>query len=193
MSDKHIIAAMETLLSLHRLPLHLTNPSLNSRSQTGQHKTLNNSIFINLPKRTWKLYAQAKGFGTTMPEEKKANTETITGTNSGRKNGDGGNDDEIPQVVFERMIVRILFYVGVPLSMGVAFLLLFDIMKDQYALEVPIWLPFLTTFLTFGASALGIAYGTLSTSWDPEKEGSFLGVEEVQRNWVELWREEDGF
>ena len=57
--------------------------------------------------------------------------------------------------------------------------------------DVPLWLPFLTTFITFGASTPGIAYGTLSARWDPEKKGSFLGLEKAQRNWVEMWKEEN--
>uniref|UniRef100_M8BPI0 Uncharacterized protein n=1 Tax=Aegilops tauschii TaxID=37682 RepID=M8BPI0_AEGTA len=51
-------------------------------------------------------------------------------------------------------------------------------------------LELLTILLSFGTSALGIAYGTLSASWDPEKEGSLLGVDEARTNWPELWKEE---
>lgn len=58
--------------------------------------------------------------------------------------------------------------------------------------DVPKWLPFVTTFITFGASALGIALGSLSTSLNAAEEGSFLGFEQVQKNWIEMWKEEDG-
>lgn len=77
------------------------------------------------------------------------------------------------------------------MGLGLAFLHLFGELKEHQVWEAPLWLPFTTTFLTFGASALGIAYGTLSTSLDAERKGSVLGLEEVQRNWVEMWKEED--
>lgn len=105
------------------------------------------------------------------------------------KNDD--DDDEIPQVVTERMLVRIVAAVGLPLATGIAFLNVFEYIKENHLWDVPVWLPFLTTLLTFGTSALGIAYGALSTSWDAEKKGSILGFEEAQKNWVDMWREED--
>ncbi|GFP81020.1 uncharacterized protein pam68-like [Phtheirospermum japonicum] len=89
------------------------------------------------------------------------------------------------------MISRILFYVGVPLAIGFAFLQLFGVAKEQNLWDVPKWLPFLTTFITFGASALGIAFGSLSTSLDADEEGSFLGFEQVGKNWGEMWKEEE--
>lgn len=120
--------------------------------------------------------------------EKKTTKKEITP----RKNDNEDDDDEkIPQAVFDRMIVRILFFVGVPMGIGVALLNLFGAVKAQRSWDVPVWLPFLTTFIFFGASALGIAYGTLSTSWDEEKKGSLLGLEEAQQNWVDMWMEED--
>ncbi|OMO86978.1 hypothetical protein CCACVL1_09353 [Corchorus capsularis] len=125
--------------------------------------------------------ASAKGFGSTPPA-------TVKDNKNSNKNDD---DDEIPQQVFGRMIRRILFSVGVPLATGVALLHIFGVIKEQKLWEIPVWLPFLTTLITFGASTLGIAYGTLSASWDPDKTGSFLGLEEAQRNWVEMWKQEN--
>lgn len=80
---------------------------------------------------------------------------------------------------------------GGPLAIGFALLQLFSVSKEQHLWNVPKWLPFLTTFITFGASALGVAYGSLSTSLDAEEEGSFLGFEQVEKNWVEMWKEEE--
>ncbi|KAE8705295.1 Detected protein of unknown function [Hibiscus syriacus] len=122
-------------------------------------------------------------FSATPPPVKDNAAEKSSNNNS--------EDDEIPQVVFERMISRILVSVGVPMATGVALLHLFGEAKDRNLWDVPLWLPFLTTLLTFGASTLGIAYGTLSSSWDSERKDSLLGLEEAQRNWVELWKEEN--
>ncbi|XWS48481.1 hypothetical protein CRYUN_Cryun13aG0081100 [Craigia yunnanensis] len=66
------------------------------------------------------------------------------------------------------MIAIILVSVGVPLATGLALLHLFGVVKKQNLWDVSLWLPFLTTFITFGTSTLGIPYGTLSASWDPE-------------------------
>ncbi|KAF8413228.1 hypothetical protein HHK36_001204 [Tetracentron sinense] len=180
---------METLSSLALPPLYITKASpLRRRSPTLHPTTMNKP---SSPTRTWELHAEAKGFGRpAVSKKRKQNDEDITNTTSGR-DGDDEDDDKIPSVVFDRMIARILFYVGVPMITGVALLQLFSILKDQHVWDVPLWLPFLTTLIAFGSSALGIAYGTLSTSLDPDKEGSVLGWEEAQQNWPELWKEEN--
>lgn len=145
-----------------------------------------------LRNRIWSVHAKAKGFDrppANSQKEKNARIEPI------RKMSDEKNeykdDEKIPEVVFERMIGRILFYVGAPLATGIVLLRVFDVLKEQHVWDVPLWFAFLTTFITFGASALGIAYGTLSTSWDAEKKGSLLGFEEAQKNWTDIWREEE--
>lgn len=110
------------------------------------------------------------------------------------KNNNAGKDDDddekIPEAVWERMISRILFSVGAPLGTGFVMMQIFSVIKEQNLWDFPIWLPFLIIFITFGASALGIVYGTLSTSWDPERNGSVLGLEEFQKNWMDMWEEE---
>ncbi|XP_062200381.1 uncharacterized protein PAM68-like [Phragmites australis] len=111
------------------------------------------------------------------------------------KAGGGGgegydDDDELPQPVFDRILRRIMFTVGVPMASGVALLNVYDALKRGQGVDVPSWLPLLTILVSFGTSALGIAYGTLSASWDPEKEGSLLGIDEARANWPVLWKEE---
>ncbi|XP_057462218.1 uncharacterized protein PAM68-like [Actinidia eriantha] len=167
---------MKTLVLPKHPPVYITTPSpWNPRTPTLHH-------------RKWKVLSEAKGFNrpqSSSQERKNAPVETI------RRNASDDDDEKIPEVVFERMIARILFYVGAPMATGIAFLQVFGVLKEQNLWDVPIWLPFLTTFVTFGASALGIAYGTLSTSWDPKRKGSLLGFEEAQKNWVDMWREEE--
>nr|XP_004308047.2 PREDICTED: uncharacterized protein PAM68-like [Fragaria vesca subsp. vesca] len=145
---------------------------------------------LPLPKRTHHHIQphanSSKGFGNNTP----AATMKEKPSSKNPKNDDD-DDDEIPQVVTERMLVRIVAAVGLPLATGIAFLNVFEYIKENHLWDVPVWLPFLTTLLTFGTSALGIAYGALSTSWDAEKKGSILGFEEAQKNWVDMWREED--
>ncbi|KAE8678283.1 putative late blight resistance protein-like protein R1B-19-like [Hibiscus syriacus] len=173
---------MKTLLSSETQQFYLPKPSLrNPRTAT----ILPAIIKTHKQNQSWKLHANAKGFSGTPPVKDSAAKKSSNNKNN------KSEDEEIPQVVFERMIRRILVSVGVPMATGLALLHLFGEAKDRNLWDVPLWLPFLTTLITFGASTLGIAYGTLSSSWDSERKGSLLGLEEAQRNWVEMWKEEN--
>ncbi|XP_061355783.1 uncharacterized protein PAM68-like [Gastrolobium bilobum] len=141
---------------------------------------------LNYPLSTIKPHANAKGF-SSRPSNVESDVTGKKPPSKGKNNG----DDELPQVVLNRIIGRILFSVGVPMGLGLALLYVFGMLKERQIWDVPIWIPFFTTFLTFGTSTLGIAFGTLSTSLDAEREGSFLGLNEVQKNWVEMWQDED--
>jgi hypothetical protein len=114
--------------------------------------------------------------------------------NNGAGGGGGvkqedNDDDELPLPVFDRILRRILVAVGLPMASGVALLNLYESLKNNQV-EVPSWLSLLTILVSFGTSALGIAYGTLSASWDLEKEGSLLGIKEARANWPVLRAEE---
>nr|XP_004234285.1 uncharacterized protein PAM68-like [Solanum lycopersicum] len=173
---------METLICIQIPNLFITNSfPLSQKLPIHFHKRINR--IPNLQRTTWKLNAEAKGFGNGKPEISKKG-------NRRNNNNNDDSDEKIPTEIWERIIGRILFYVGAPLIGGVILLQIFDLIKQQKLLDLPIWLPFLTTFITFGASALGAAYGTLSASWDPEKQGSFIGLEEAQKNWVDMWAED---
>ncbi|WOL00137.1 hypothetical protein Cni_G08850 [Canna indica] len=141
-------------------------------------------------RRSTQLQAQgSRGFGASVTDKKrKASPDEDDGI---YRNAGEDEDDAIPQAVFNRMTRRILLSVGVPMASGVGLLYLESYVKKGGIWELPSWLPLLTILLSFGTSALGIAYGTLSTSWDPEREGSILGWEQAQKNWPELWKEED--
>ncbi|MQL68547.1 hypothetical protein Taro_000856 [Colocasia esculenta] len=150
-------------------------------------------------KRQRLAQAGARGFSLAAAEKKGSRGEDEAGrSNRGGRDGggDGGGDgndedDAIPQVVFDRMVRRVVASVATPMAGGVGLLFVMSTLKESGAWDVPAWLPFVTTLVCFGTSALGMAYGTLSTSWDPEREGSVLGWGEVRRNWPELWKDDD--
>lgn len=148
----------------------------------------NTKLSVPLPSigRSRRLSAGARGFGVAVPE--KGRKEEDDG--GGNKRGGDDDDEEIPQVVFDRMVRRILVAVGMPMAGGVGLLYVMSVLKENGIWDVPVWLPFASTLLSFGTSALGIAYGTLSTSWDPDREGSVFGWAEVTKNWPKLWEEE---
>ncbi|KAF2312224.1 hypothetical protein GH714_028604 [Hevea brasiliensis] len=107
--------------------------------------------------------------------------EDRTTHNNIKQNSNSDEDEEIPNEVFNRIIKRILVSVGAPMALGLAFLMFFGAAKEQGIWDVPLWIPFTTTFLTFGTSALGIAYGALSTSLDPNKRVRYSGLKRPSR------------
>ncbi|CAN1180693.1 Uncharacterized protein PAM68-like [Linum perenne] len=138
----------------------------------------------HLPK--WKLNANgSKGFGTSKSQQPKkiSNNELIGGRVD--------KDDVIPEQVFERMTARIFVAVGAPMGLGLGLLSLIGYVKERSIVDVPMWVPFLTTLFTFTVSIMGIAYGGLSTSLDKDRKGSLLGIEEAKVNWGEMWKEEE--
>lgn len=163
--------------------LSLPPPSTLARASPWQPRTP--TIRRHTPSKHYP-YAKAKGFGEAVTLQGKKDGQGGVGGGGG-----GSDDDDIPQVVFDRMIVRILVAVATPMALGVGMLTLLGLLKEKGVWDVPVWFPFVTALALFGTSALGIAYGTLSTSLDPEKKGSFWGWEEAQRNWPKLWKEEE--
>ncbi|KAH7296938.1 hypothetical protein KP509_26G045700 [Ceratopteris richardii] len=97
--------------------------------------------------------------------------------------GEEDEDDEIPQIVMDRMIKRIGVSLTVPLILGVSSFAMFWYLRVVLKFDIPEWLPLLVSGTFFGSSALGISYGILSTSWDPNRDGSFLGWKEAKANW----------
>lgn len=182
-------ALMRTLLSSQNPLLLFQKPSVWNLRSSFTHPTTQQSLTSH-PTTSWKLHANAKGFGArnTSPPAS-LNKSASDDENNNNNNSD---EDHLPQVVLERIIVRILVSVGVPLATGIASLHFFGVVKEKQLFDLPLWIPLVTTFLTFGLSAVGIAYGSLSSSWDAEKQGSLLGFEEAKQNWVEIWNEDDG-
>ncbi|KAL3679118.1 hypothetical protein R1sor_022074 [Riccia sorocarpa] len=136
------------------------------------------------------LQPDKKGFGKP-PARKKAldkRPDSLAGElpDSGTGRGpaeEEADDDVVPEVVTNRMLKRISLTVGAPLAVGVLFFPLYYYLKVVKKVDVPEWLPLLTSMLTFGIAGLGISYGVLSASWDPAREGSLLGWREAQLNW----------
>ncbi|KAB1204905.1 hypothetical protein CJ030_MR7G015261, partial [Morella rubra] len=179
--------AMKTLICSFRLPpLNLAKPPPWKPKSPILHPTTTPTLKHRLS--SLKRVANAKGFTGAPAASIKDSTKNSNKTNN---DDDDDDDDELPRVVIDRIIARILAFVGVPMGAGLALLYIFGFVKEQHIWDFPLWIPFLTTLLTFGASTMGIAYGALSTSWDPERKGSVLGLEEAQKNWVQVWREED--
>ncbi|KAI5085106.1 hypothetical protein GOP47_0001275, partial [Adiantum capillus-veneris] len=134
-----------------------------------------------------------KGFGPPPPKIIKplpAEEKEISKTKKGQRRlsddseaGGEDDDDEVPQIVMDRMIKRIGVSIAVPVVLAVLMFPLFWFLKVQLRVDVPEWLPLLVSGTFFGSAALGITYGIVSTSWDPLRDGSFLGWKEANANW----------
>ncbi|KAJ4833759.1 hypothetical protein Tsubulata_036243 [Turnera subulata] len=158
-----------------------TRATVSSKSMQNLNKT---------PPKDWKLQANAKGFGSSTRSTPQGILQE-SGNNNKNERGNNDGDEPLPEEVFNRIIVRVLVSVGAPLALALGSMQLIGMAKKYQIWDVPLWVTYLTLLLTFGASTLGIAYGALSASLDPNKKGSLLGFEEAKQNWTEMWKEED--
>eukprot|EP00898_Chlorokybus_atmophyticus_P004861 jgi/Chlat1/5376/Chrsp35S05291 len=93
-----------------------------------------------------------------------------------------GPSGEVPQVVTDRMLKRMLLFSGVPLLIGLlTFPGLYYLQKVQHW-DVAPSVAFVLSIVAFGTAALGISYGVISASWDPSREGTFIGWREARAN-----------
>mmetsp|Transcript_16520 Transcript_16520/g.45752 ORF Transcript_16520/g.45752 Transcript_16520/m.45752 type:complete len:290 (-) Transcript_16520:460-1329(-) len=88
----------------------------------------------------------------------------------------------IPERVAQRMGKRMLPFVGVPLFGGMAVFVGFWYMATYRDLEFEPALVAASTIVILVVGLLGITYSVMSASWDEDREGSFLGGDEFQKN-----------
>jgi Photosynthesis affected mutant 68 len=148
-------------------------------------------LFQKRKLRTKELHAKRKGSGAavSVPEKKRKSKEKEDQTDNS-VNAEVEEEDEIPQPVFDRMLRRISISIAVPIGSGMTLIYVLDKLNKANIWDVPGWLPFFLVLVSFGSGALAMAYGTLSTSWDPDIQGSFFGFEQIEKNWPVLWKEE---
>ncbi|KAG8468462.1 hypothetical protein KFE25_013545 [Diacronema lutheri] len=90
--------------------------------------------------------------------------------------------DVMPEVVGDRMLKRMIFFLGVPLFGGIAAFAAFIIAARNFDTTIRPTTVALTTQAILALGVVGITYGPLSASWDEDREGSLLGFEEVGKN-----------
>lgn len=88
----------------------------------------------------------------------------------------------IPEPVAMRMGMRMLPFVGVPLFGGMGVFVAFWYFATYKGLEFQPSLVAYSTIAVLAVGLLGITYSVISASWDPEIEGSALGITEFQTN-----------
>ena len=88
----------------------------------------------------------------------------------------------MPEVVSNRMLGRVIPFAALPIFLGALVFFGFYYANTQLELDLP---PQIVATITQGLLLLsfaGITWGVMSTSLDEEVEGSFLGTEQVKKN-----------
>lgn len=88
----------------------------------------------------------------------------------------------IPERVAQRMGKRMLPFVGIPLFGGMGAFVAFWYFATYKGVEFEPVVVAATTIGLLAISLLGITYSVLSASWDDDREGGALGVEEFKKN-----------
>lgn len=92
----------------------------------------------------------------------------------------------VPEMVADRMIGRIAAFFGVPVFGGLAiFVGAFFYSKQTDTVIQPNIIAYATQ-VPFVLGLLGITYGIMSASWEPESEGSALGIDEFKTNFARV-------
>jgi hypothetical protein len=98
----------------------------------------------------------------------------------------------IPEIVSNRMIRRMAILCGIPSALGMlTFIVSYWIVINEM-FELPNTAVVLVSLGFFGLGVLGLSYGVLSASWDPEMSGTVVGWSEFTTNlgrMTEAWRE----
>ncbi|KAI7843214.1 hypothetical protein COHA_003194 [Chlorella ohadii] len=104
------------------------------------------------------------------------------GGGAGGRTVEYGSTAAVPEVVTDRMLKRVILFMGVPVFGGILLFPFFYYLKVKAGVDLPNWVAYLTSSITFGGGLLGITYGIMSASWDPRREGTLLGWTEFQAN-----------
>lgn len=88
----------------------------------------------------------------------------------------------IPEKVAQRMGKRMLPFVGIPLFGSFASFIGFWYMAVYKDMEFQPALVATTSFVFLAIGLLGITYSVMSASWDDDREGSGLGIDEFKTN-----------
>lgn len=87
----------------------------------------------------------------------------------------------IPEAVANRMARRIAIATGIPTLMGMGVFVASYLLVSRGLLDIPPSLTLLASGGCFLLGLLGLSYGVLSASWEPQS-GSWFGAEQIRLN-----------
>jgi hypothetical protein len=88
----------------------------------------------------------------------------------------------VPEMVADRMIGRIATFFGVPVFGGLAIFVGAYFYSKQTDMIIQPNIIAYATQVPFILGLIGITYGIMSASWEPESDGSLLGIREFKTN-----------
>jgi hypothetical protein len=88
----------------------------------------------------------------------------------------------LPNELNGRILKRGLLFSGLPFGLALMTLPAASYLITVRHIDLPNAAVFLVSLLFFGLSVVGITYSLLSSSWDPQVEGSFWGIAEFKEN-----------
>lgn len=88
----------------------------------------------------------------------------------------------IPEVVSRRMVRRMMVFSGIPTGLGVSTFFVSYYLVINQVVDFPPYLVLLLTLGCFGLGVAGLTYGVLSASWDEDRPGNRLGLDEFRVN-----------
>mmetsp|Transcript_43608 Transcript_43608/g.170652 ORF Transcript_43608/g.170652 Transcript_43608/m.170652 type:complete len:242 (+) Transcript_43608:316-1041(+) len=130
---------------------------------------------------------------------------------TGRLMTENDQDTTLPEVVSQRMLKRMVWLFSTPFALGVVGFGVFFFAKTKYDVTFQPAIVAFSTLGMFGFALFGLTYGKplavlalsflsgslgiqnnvvlstsgiMSASWDVEREGSFLGLDEVKTNFL---------
>lgn len=128
--------------------------------------------------------AQAKADEILARNRQKAKEKSAakgSSANRASKSGSKSDSGAIPEAVSQRMLRRMAVLSGAPVFLGVGIFFLAYYLRSRQIVEFPPVAVLLVTMGCFGLGVLGLTYGVLSASWDPEP-GGLVGLKEFKLN-----------
>ena len=126
-----------------------------------------------------KAKAASKGSGAKAKQRNQAKTRQATLSSQAK-------DAAIPEAVSRRMLKRMILFSGVPTFAGVLTFFVSYFLLINEVVELPSYFVLLATLGCFGLGVLGLSYGALSASWDEDRLGNWLGLDEFKVNFGRL-------
>ena len=87
----------------------------------------------------------------------------------------------IPKDVANRMARRVAIATGLPSLMGMGVFIGSYVLGSRGILDIPPGITLVTSGLFFLLGLVGLSYGVLSASWEPQP-GTLLGIEHIKPN-----------
>lgn len=115
-------------------------------------------------------------------KQKVAKTAPSVSKNKYQSRQDDASLAAIPDAVSKRMVRRMALFCGIPSALGMSSLVIFYWLKANDIIDLP---PYAALIVSLGFLVLGIiglSFGIFSASWDEERVGSLLGIEELKLN-----------